>query len=344
MAPTILSNNLLVNGVRQEFVDTYTAIKNRQADSRLGNVMDLTVQATNREHDFAYLDAAPHFARWIMGESVPTSAMNSVQFKVKVYNWARRVPFSKWDRADDQTNSLFEAARMAGESAALVPERLFFQLLTNDATDLLPAIPNAPDGVAFFSATDSASAARFGITNGNLLTGNGVTTVSDIQADYYAALEQFGGMLDFVGGQPLHSKETIDGGVTIIHGVGNTQLFEMAFLQLRQGISLDTTGVRTTATGGTTASAETNIVHDSSRNVQLWGTSRISDNDWFVILNNSPKKPTFLLDRQSAQEFSALEGDNNSDSVRDTGEEYIQFESRSGGGIALPYGAIKINN
>ena len=45
---TIVSNSLLINGLRTEFVDTYQKIKNRQADSRLGLVMDLTVQATNR--------------------------------------------------------------------------------------------------------------------------------------------------------------------------------------------------------------------------------------------------------------------------------------------------------
>jgi len=338
---TILSNNLLVNGLRTEFVDTYLAIKNRQADSRLGLVMDLTVQATNREHDFAYLNAAPHFEQWKLGETIPTDAMDSVKFNVPVFNWARRVPWSKWDRADDQTQSMFDMARMAGESAALVPERLFFGLLGNDATDLLPAIPNAPDGAAFFSTTDGASAARFGITNGNLLTGTGVTTVHDVQADYYSGLEQWMGMQDGKG-QPLLSKELIDAGVVIIHAAADTQVMEQSFLQLRQGIGMDNTGAR----GGTVvaASADTNLVHDSSRNVELWGTSRLATGDWYMFLRNAPKKPTFLLDRQSAQEFSALEGDNNSDSVRDRGEEYIQFESRSGGGIALPYGAIKINN
>ena len=116
---------------------------------------------------------------------------------------------------------------------------------------------------------------------------------------------------------------------------------ETAFLQLRQGIGVDNTG----AIGGTVvdSSAVTNIVHDPSRNVQLWGTSRLATGDWFIFLKNSPKKATFLLDRQSAQEFSALEGDNNSDNVRDKGIEYLQFESRSGGGIALPYGAIRID-
>jgi len=44
------------------------------------------------------------------------------------------------------------------------------------------------------------------------------------------------------------------------------------------------------------------------------------------------------------QEFTSLEGDNNSDRTRDTGEEYVQWERRAGAGIALPFGAIKVNN
>ena len=43
----ILSESLLINGLRTEFVDTYQTIKNRQSSSLLGRCMDLSVQATN---------------------------------------------------------------------------------------------------------------------------------------------------------------------------------------------------------------------------------------------------------------------------------------------------------
>jgi len=92
------------------------------------------------------------------------------------------------------------------------------------------------------------------------------------------------------------------------------------------------------------ASTPTNLVHDSGRDVELWGTSRLATGDWYVFLRNPPKKATFLLTREGVQEFSSLEGDNNGDHTRDTAEEYVQWEERSGAGIALPFGAIKINN
>ena len=142
-------------------------------------------------------------------------------------------------------------------------------------------------------------------------------------------------------GQPLLSPEIIGGETLIIHAAASTQQFEQAFLQERAGVGMDAAGAR----GGTVvaSSAETNLPRDAGRKVTLWGTPRITTaTDWYIFLINAPKKATFLLDRQSAQEFSAMEGDNNSDSVRDTGNEYIQFESRSGAGIALPYATITV--
>ncbi len=334
---TILANNLLLNGLRNEFTDTYQAIKNRQADSRLGLVMDLGVGATNRYHTFSYLNAAPHPEEWKMGDSIPTDAMDAVQFTVEVWNWAKKVPWRKWDRKDDQTQSLFDMARMAGEGHALIPERLFFGLLKNDATDLLPAIPSAPDGNAFFTTNT-----RFERSGGNQISKAGVTTTQMIQSDYYEALEAFMAFKDGKG-QPLLSPETIGAGTIIIHAAASTEAFEIAFRQLRQGIGLSTTGARTSSATITAATAESNIVIDASRNVQLWGTPRLTTADeWYIFLANPPKKPTFLLTREDVIELSAMEGDNNSDQVRDTGEESIQFESRSGAGICVPFGAIKV--
>ena len=320
----ILASNVLANGLRTEFADTYGVIRNRQADSRLGDVMDLGIGATNRQHEFAYFKAAPHMTYWPRGDSIPTDAMDSVQFTVPIYEWARRVPWSKFDREDDQTQSLFDMARMAGESAALLPERFFFDLIQG-STSTLPAVPLAPDGVAFFN-----NATRFGAANGNSLTGGGVTTTAQILTDYYTVLEQFMAFQDGKG-QPLLSPETIAAGTIIIHPSGLTEIFEEAFLMRRQ-----------IGTGGSTPS---NIVQDASRTVSLWGTPRLTDvNDWFVFLKAAPKQAAFMLNRKGVQEFSSLEGDNNGDHTRNTGEEYVQWEERSGAGIALPYAAIEVTN
>jgi hypothetical protein len=324
----VIASSVLANGLRTEFADTYSAIQNRQADSRLSLVMDLSIGATNREHEFAYFEAAPHMAQWNRGDSIPEDAFDSVSFTTPVYTWGRRIKWHKEDRKDDQTQSLMDIARMAGQSAALLPERFFFDLLTG-GDDTLPAVPNAPDGAAFF-ATTAGGSARFGVSSGNLLTGSTLGSVSNIRTDYYNAIEQFKQMKDGKG-QPLLSDETIDGGVICIHSAADTEAFEEAFLQRRQGLSTSETAV-------------SNLVQDASRDVTLWGSQRLSTGDWYVFLRNPPKRATFMLDREGIQEYSSLEGDNNSDHTRNTGEEYVQWERRAGAGIALPYSAIKINN
>ncbi len=329
---TVLATEALANGLRTEFDDTYAKINNRVSDSRLSLVMDLGIGATNREHDFAYFNAAPHMELWPRGDTIPTDAFDATSFTVPVYTWGRRVPWHKEDRKDDQTRSLMTLARMAGRSAALLPERFFFDLISA-STNTLPAVPTAPDGAAFFATADGSGANRFGASSGNLLTGNGIASSSAIRGDFYAGIEQFKAFQDGKG-QPLLDEQIIDAGVLIIHASADTEEMEEAFLQKRQGEVL----------GSDAGTTPTNLVQDAARTVRLWGSSRLATGDWYMFLLNSPTLPTFLLDREGVREFSSMEGDNNGDHTRDTGEEYVQWERRAGAGIALPYGAIKVNN
>jgi len=328
---TVIASNVLANGLRTEFADTYSMLR-READARLAIVMDTGINATNRQHEFAYFNAAPHMEFWRRGDPVPQDGFDSVQFTTYVYEWARRIAWSKFDRKDDQTQSLMDLARMAGKSAALLPERFFFDLLAGTTTTI-PAVPNAPDGVGLYSATDGTGGYRFGVQYGNLLTGSGADTTAHILTDYYNVLEQFKMMQDGKG-QPMFTDDVIDGGLLIVHAADHTEEMETAFLQKRQGI------VKGTDAGVTPS----NIVQDASRNVMLWGTQRLTGADWYAFLLKAPKKPTFTLDREGLQEFTALEGDQNSDHVRNTGEEYVQWELRSGPGVALPNSTIKVNN
>lgn len=329
MGTRVIASNVLANGLRTEFADTYEVIRNRQSDSRLAKVMDLSIGATNREHDFAYFEAAPHMTYWERHTTIPTDSMDSTTFNVPIYEWGRRVPWSKWDRKDDQTQTLTQMARMAGQSAALLPERFFFDLLQG-GTATLPATVNAPDGVGFFNATDGDGGARFGAAGGNVKAGSGVTAAT-ILSDFYDTIVRFKQFEDGKG-QPMLGDETLESGFCLIFPVQMTEAFEQAFLMKRPGLI-------------GTAGTPSNVVQDASRNVELWGTPRLSDvDDWYAFLANPPKQATFFIDREGVQEYTALEGDNNSDSNRSKAEEYIQWESRSSGAIALPYAAVKTTN
>jgi phage major head subunit gpT-like protein len=331
MPNIVIAPEILVAGLRTEFADTYLAIRNRQASGLLGKVMDLSIRATTRQHTFGYFDAAPHAELWRRGDPIPQDGMSSKAFSVAVHNWGRRVKWHVNDREDDQTASLFDAARMAGESFGLLPERAFFDLLTGSLTTL-PSLPTAPDGAAFFATTDGSGAARFGVSGGNLVTGTSVSNPSDVQTDYYKGIARWMQMQDGKG-QPLFSPETIGAGALVIHSAADQAVFEQAFLQRRIGM------VRGTDAGVTPS----NVIQDASRNVMLWGTPRIPTGSWYMFLLQPPKLPTFQLERKEVIERSSLEGQNNGDHTRTTGEEYIQWDSRSGYGIGLPYAAVKIN-
>lgn len=327
---TVQANELLANGLRTEFVDTYQSINNAVQNSELSLLMNLDVKATNRIHEFAYLNQAPHMSLWRRGDTVPTDMMDSVGFTATAHTWARRIPWHKEDRKDDQTNSLFDMARSAGSSAALLPARFAFDAL-NGTADTLPSIQNAPDGVGLFSAVDGAGGARFGVSGGNIVSGGATLwdSTANVIAGVYGAIERFKGMQDGKG-QPLWTDDVLDQGFLIIHPHTRTQEMEEAFLQRRQG----------SAAGG----APSNVFQDASRDFTMWGSQRLSADHIMVVAKGSPKKPLFLLDREGLQEMSSLEGDNNGDHTRDTGEEYVQFERRAGLGIALPYGIVEVQD
>lgn len=333
--PQVFVNPLMVEGLRNEFRDTYL-LERPKEDSRLGIVMDLGLSHDNRYGNFGYLNSAPHPERWVRGQTIPTEGMGSVQFPFDIWDYGKRVRWHKHDRADEKTSSLVDMARMCGQFFGLIPERHFFELV-NNSPDLLAKIPNAPDGAAFF-ATTAGGSNRFGVSSGNLLTGNGIGTTATVLQDYYLALQQFGLFQDGKG-QPLFASDIVKSGTLIIHAVADTELFETAFLQKRQGVL----GPDNTSDAVTSVQVS-NIVQDASRDVQLWGTSRLATLDWYVFLKNPPKKATGYITRQALLEQTSFEGDNNSDRQRDKGEESIQWEERSGSTIGLPYGAIKINN
>jgi hypothetical protein len=329
----IMAAAVLANGLRSDFLKTYTGVRKNQSDGRVGMLMS-NVGMTNRYQTFAYMEAAPHVELWRTGDPIPTDAMGSVSFTGEVWNYARRIPWMKWDRKDDQVGGLYEAARGTGESAGLLPERFLFDMLdaANNTPGTLPAMPLAPDGAALF-ATTAAGAARFGATDGNIVTGTGVASTSTVLANYYTALNRFALFQDGKG-QPLIPAERIMAGAIVVYAQANSEIMETAFLQRRQGRVMGTDA-------GVSVS---NIVQEANRNVELWASPRLTGNDWYVALKDSPTKPFAFLDREGIKEYQALEDDNNSDHVRSTGQEFIQFETRCGALVALPYGIVKVNN
>lgn len=327
----VIAANVLTAGLRSDFWDTYEKTYAGLKD-RLSQVMDLSVPSDKLTEIYGYFNSAPYPRRWVRGDSPSNKAFKSVQFSVTNKDYGLRVSWHENDRQDDQTKSLRERAAQAGEHFATLDERVFFQILTASTdTDLLEAIPNAPDGVGLYSATDGDSADRFGVSGGNIESGGGVASSHAVRTDFFESMQRMASFKD-TESQPLWDSSILDQGAIVMFNVNNWQVFAEAFLQGR------TVG----SVASATSAAPTNIIMDAGMKVQLVPTQRIADNDWFVFLKGSRRKPIFKQVRMPMRETIATM--ENSDSVRDTKVEYMQWDERSGYGVMLPYGTVKVNN
>lgn len=327
----VIAGEAFAAGLRTEFLTTYRR-RIETVNSRLSRAMQVGIPSDKDTENYFYWESAPHVKRWIRGENLPRKGFKGVKYPVSNFEWAHGIEWHFADRADDLTKSLVNHARGLGQSFAVLDERIFFQLVLNSTDlDLLGSVPNAPDGAAFF-ATTAGGAARFGVTNGNLLTGGGVASVEAIRADFFKALSQFRLMQD-TEGQPLWDETTLDGVILVIYGAANERVFREAFLQTRH-IQSD---------GATGTAAVSNVIQETQR-VALWSTQRIAsgNNDWYVVLADSDLKPTFSQEREGMRE--ALATWDNSDTTRQTGIESLSWVARRGYGINVPFAGVQINN
>lgn len=132
-------------------------------------------------------------------------------------------------------------------------------------------------------------------------------------------------------GQPLHAPEVVDAGCVIIFNAANEQVFQEAF---KQEMTLAAAS-SATSNGGV---SNTTL----AKNIDLWPTARVTDNDWFVFFTGVRQKACFTQEREGLEERFA--NADVSDVSRDQDIEYMQVRLRRSAGIVLPYQSVKVNN
>jgi hypothetical protein len=321
----VISAATLDAGIRSEFSKTYAQTYEASA-ARLASCMDLNIGSDTLVSTYAYYTSAPAAKIWRRGEAIQEDAFDSVSWSVENLRFGSRVSWMEMDREDDQTKSLLDRARDAGRSFGELNERVFFQLLLSAADpDLLQAIPLAPDGAALY-ATTAGGAARFGITNGNLLTGTGVASSAAVRTDFFSAIEQMRGFQG-TNGQPLWNSFD---DFTVVYGVHNEEVFREAFVQAR------------TLDGG---AAVSNVLLSSGLRINLWSTQRIpsGNDDWYVFAGVPGGRKSLFEQRRKGLTEEWF-GKDNSDMSRSLGVEGVQWSQRSGYGVALPTTTVQLNN
>lgn len=333
MTNPVIAGDALARGLRNEFANTW-ARRYEGLKERLSPVMQLGVQSTRFEELFGYFEVAPYPRRRRFGDEVQSESFRARNYAVQNHSWDSKVEWKMEDRLFDQLGDLERAARRAGENFATLAERVAFQLMQSTTDpDLLPYVPNAPDGAAGYSTVDGAGAARFGVTGGNILTGaasTGVATSQAVRNDFFTAMERFGSFLD-PKGQPAVDPSIVDAGVTIYFGIANLQVFREAF---QQGLTLGITG--------TDAAGVSNIILDSGMKVRLVPTSRITDDDWYLFLDDFDLKPMGEIVAMPLEEH--IQTQETSDVARSTKTEGIFWQTIRGYFWNLPLATIKVDN
>jgi phage major head subunit gpT-like protein len=330
--------NTLTPGIQTRFTQMYGNAYT-QVRAELEPCMEFAVPSTGAYEIYAGFRSAPHAIRWPRGATRRVKGFDSWTNTVVNHDWQNGVRAHENDLADDRTSSLESRAAVAGMNMGRLAERIFFQLeesITN--VDLLPAIPNAPDGAALFSATDGAGDARFGVTGGNIITGTGVATPSAIQTDYASALVRARQFLD-TEGQPYYGADILKNGITIVAAVTNQFVFDKAFEQKFNVVVVQNVA----AAENVAAAAQSNPVQDAGRMpVRILLSPYKTTNDWSIWFHGAPIKPIFQQYRQALQMIQA----NRTNSDRCRNEKLVEWlwDERAGYGLNFPIGCIQVNN
>lgn len=330
----MLAGDALRGDIRVDFLDTLRARTQRQ--TKLAQIMEMGVPSEQRTERYFYWESAPIPVRWNRGEPIPVDTVRSRSYSVTNYTWARAIPWHEEDEEDDQTGSMSGRARDLAKEFTNLPMRVAIQILraTTDP-DLLPSIPNAPDGAAMFSATDGAGANRFGVSGGNIVTQTGTTSAA-FRTDFFSAIERIS-LFQGTKGEPFYGEDLDEDGYLVLYGSHQKKEFLEAFKQgTVKEAQLNVAGAENVGAAGVT-----NVILDGDMRVTLWSTARLSSfNGFMVFALGAPVKP---LSRQVRLAITTDEANrSNSDRSRDLREDRFQAFARFGFGVNLPIGAVSV--
>lgn len=337
--PPISAVSAIDPAIRPAFETAYeNAFKNMEAT--LGPIMEFNVPAVSETNTYAYPESAPHPTIWRRGEEIGDQGFQFKKFTAVVKDWVARVTWHENDERYDQTKTLVRRAENTGSNMARIAWRVFFQLLTNATNSkLLPAIPNAPDGAALYSATDGAGGARFGATGGNIVTQTG-TTGTAVQTDLYTGIQRFANFQD-TEGEELWPSDMLQGGMTIVHGPSMVKAVNDAFQQRLHTVAINAAGAEATSSV-VAAGTKSNVVLDSGFHVRTLMSAKITTTKLYVFLDSCPDKAIFHLKPPGGELRSVFEDMSNSDRSRGSKMKARQWDKSEGYAIFLPYGTLVI--
>lgn len=295
---------------------------------QIGRVIWAEAPSDKIKEIYGYPLTAPYPRLWKNDENFPSDNFLSRRFQVINRDYAMRVYLPR-NFEDDQTSSVFTVARDIGRNWGTLPERNFYAYIQGSIDiDLLPVIPQSADSNALYT-----SSVRYGRSAGNTVSQSGSTTVQQLTTDLYGAHQAFQEMQN-TKNQPYHDLADL-ANISVFYGTTLNLLINQAQYLTRVPWE------QTTGTNGT-GQTPTNLLNEGGVRFTYVGSQRITDSKLYLFLPDLPveRRPLIRQVRKGQQEAQGNLA--TSDHTRNTGQPYIQFDSREGWGSAEAVSTIRI--
>lgn len=325
---------LLTQGIKNEFTYAYEPVY-KGVEAEIGDVIWWNATSDKISELYGGYDSPLHPVRWDPGNMIASKTILSKQYRVTNRDFGRRVYLPR-NADDDQTGGAETIARGLGRNWAMLPERIFYQYIqAGTDNDLLPAVPNSADGNALYLTTT-----RYGSSNGNVVSQTSTwTTVQSVITDTFSTIQRFVEFQD-TEGQPYWDNMTIrSSGIKFFVGSSLTLVTQQAAKNMLTFHKID----GTSTTDISTAAAATNTVMASGIPIEYIPSQRITNSYAYAFLKNLPveRRPIVRQIRKAMVEH--IGNYETSDHSRDTGETYVQYDSREGWGSWLAIGTIRVS-
>jgi len=333
MPAPVMAQETLKRAIRQDMADTWRMDVERE-QSRLQGVMQMGIPSDNLQELWGYDEPAPMPSDTPWGEEPDSKTYRYKTFTTENRRQTSAVKYNRMHRELGNLGDLKSDAQYAGKRFATYPVRVFFQQVTGTVDDrLLPSTGLlAPDGVGAFSTVDGAGADRFGVTDGNIVSGLTVSTGTGFRSAVMGGIiPRFLSFLDPTEGEPIHEAGEVERGILIVYPISIYEAAAEAFNLQTQPFA---------ASSATSNASISNIFQDSGINIQLWGTPRLTVATEIYCFLQGYRIP-FMFEHQAMALQEYFFDHTNSPAHAKKGEEEMIFEKWSGFGQNLPVMGIK---
>lgn len=160
-------------------------------------VVETTETSDKLSENLVQRESAPLPQRKDKGDRTNYGSTKYKSYNIVNRRWEVGIAIHRDDLADDQTGELkTEPSRLGARMAQLRTRVLYQLILSTSDPKLLPSVPLAADGASYYSATNGAGGDRFGVSGGNIVSGQTMTTAANIRQGVLAGIIRIGSYLD----------------------------------------------------------------------------------------------------------------------------------------------------